>query len=212
MVGATLIATTIAALTAADANVRSLVRADLEVRSQVASLALRQQADALRQRVAVVTDDYGFKSAAATGDRATVLSALANHGERLGADLILLTDPDGNVQLSSAPLDALPRGIEERISSGLPRTSSALQTIAGDRYLVGISPVLAPTLTGWLVVGQALEREELDRLAQLAGGRIALVEPYSAGAGEPRAAPHAGGPRRSCYRRHAVGGAVRVPG
>lgn len=183
LVGATLIATTIAALTAADANVRNLVREDLEVRSRVASLALRQQADALRQRVAVVTADYGFKAAAATGERDTVLSALANHGDRLGADLVMLLSPQGRLELSSAPLDEVPTDIRGRISAGVPRSSALLQTLVDAPYLLALSPVLAPTLSGWLVVGQALDRDALDRLAQLSGGQVSFIPPPADGAG-----------------------------
>jgi diguanylate cyclase (GGDEF)-like protein len=175
LVGAALLASTIAALTAANANVRALLREDLEVRSRIASLALERQGEALRERVAVVTADFGFKAAAATQERDTILSALANHGERLDADLAMWLNPAGDIVLSSAPVQTLPPSLGKLISSGTPRAAATLEAVAATPYLLAVSPVLAPALTGWLVIGVALDASALDELSQLAGAAITLA-------------------------------------
>ena len=175
LLGTALLASTIAALTAADANVRALLREDLDVRSRVASLALQQQGEALRERVAVVTADFGFKAAAATQDRNTILSALANHGERLDADLAMWLDPSGDIVLSSAPVEALTPGLEQLITTATPRAAATFDSLAATPYVLAVSPVLAPALTGWLVIGVALDARALGELSELAGAAITLA-------------------------------------
>ncbi len=175
LIGAALLSSTFAALTAANANVTSLLREDLEVRARVASLALQQQAEALEQRVAVVTADYGFKEAAATGERRTILSALANHGDRLGADLAMWIAPDGDIILSSAPVQRLPRVMDVESATTLPSPRTGLEVLAGRTYLVSAAPVLAPTLTGWLLVGSEIGIGELRTLADVAGAQLSVI-------------------------------------
>lgn len=176
LVGAALLASTIAALTAANANVRALLSEDLEARTRIASLALEQQGEALRERLAVVTADFGFKAAAATQERDTILSALANHGERLDADLAMWLDPAGEIVLSSAPMQTLTPGLEQLVTSATPRASRAFESIAATPYVLAVSPVLAPALTGWLVIGVALDTPSLEALSQLAGAAITLSQ------------------------------------
>jgi len=44
-----------------------------------------------------LTLDYGFRQAGATGDRETVASVLANHGDRIGAAVMMLIDLEHRV-------------------------------------------------------------------------------------------------------------------
>ena len=59
------------------------------------------QLDAVSQRVAdsveVLAKDFPLRTAIAQEDRATVVSALRNHGRRVGAERMLLVDLDGRV-------------------------------------------------------------------------------------------------------------------
>ena len=49
----------------------------------------------------VLTADFGFKQAVASGDKDTIASVLMNHGARINADLMLLTDLSGKLISSS---------------------------------------------------------------------------------------------------------------
>lgn len=174
LTGAALLASTFAALRAANANVTSLLTEELSVRAQVAEYAMAQRAETLRAQVEVVTADFGFKAAMATNDRATILSALANQGERLDADLAMLLDADGTITLSSISLDRLPVSLGGRLG-GLRLTSfAALELLAGEPYLLAVSPVLVPDLAGWLVIGNRQGSEALMSLAQLVGAELLL--------------------------------------
>lgn len=175
LVGAGLLSSTLAALKAADSNVRALVAEDVTVRARVAALAMTQQIEALRQQVAVITGDYGFRAAAATGDRSTILSALANHGERVDADLALWITPTGEIILASSPVSRLPISVEKAMGRVTPQSAGAMEAIAGKAYYLGISPSLAPSLMGWLVLGKEIDTPEVERLEQLTGASISLT-------------------------------------
>jgi diguanylate cyclase (GGDEF)-like protein len=175
LLGAALLASTVAALRAANANVTALVSSELEVRERVVTFALAQQAETLRERVDIITADFAFKAAVASKDRGTVLSALANHGDRLNADLAILLTPDGEISLSSAPLEILPPALNTRINKSAPGTHTALEVVAGHPYQLVLSPVSAPSLIGWLIIGEELDGPTLEALARLTNADISLL-------------------------------------
>ncbi|MBL8551770.1 MAG: EAL domain-containing protein [Hyphomonadaceae bacterium] len=110
--------------------------------------------------------DYGFRQAVATGDAATVRSALQNLHRRLGADLVVLVPPEGGA-------------INSEEESPLPLSAALKTALENDDALTGVlevdgvlhqavtAPVLAPNLLGWVVVGQRLDQEEMRSLEQL---------------------------------------------
>jgi diguanylate cyclase (GGDEF)-like protein len=64
--------------------------------------------------------------------------------------------------------------VERSINAGAPRTTSALEVVAGRPYVLAVSPVLSPALAGWLVVGTELQATQLQELAGLAGAFLTL--------------------------------------
>ena len=73
----------------------------LEVGARVFEQLLNIRGEQLLGNVAILAEDFGFKSAVATQDTATLYSVLANHGDRAKADLVMLSDLNGNVLASS---------------------------------------------------------------------------------------------------------------
>ncbi|GAB5415317.1 MAG: bifunctional diguanylate cyclase/phosphodiesterase [Congregibacter sp.] len=175
LVGISLLATTIAALRAADSNVRALVTDELIVRERIARNAITQDGRSLQQQLNVITADFGFKAAIASGDGNTILSALANHGERIDADVIILMDEKGEVTLTSIERENVPASLLPNARISQTSASHSLATIAGKPYRVAASPVLAPALIGWLIVGEALDEEALRELEALSDATISIV-------------------------------------
>ncbi len=124
----------------------------------------------LIQTASILSADFGFRQAAATGDRATVLSALQNQGARIGADVALLADTSGRVVASS--LDAamvgqpvpFPRLIE---GAARERRATGIVALNGRLYELIVVPVLAPINIGWLVMGFAIDDRFADGLKRL---------------------------------------------
>ncbi len=117
--------------------------------------------------VRVVSADFGFKQAVASGDTATIRSVLLNHGHRVGATLVVLADLNGHV-LAGAMADGSPvssldwDAIRTRIK-GLHGTS-LMAMVQGDPYQLVVVPVLAPTRIAWVAMGFRLDDALADRL------------------------------------------------
>ena len=112
----------------------------LETSSRVAREYLSARRDQLALSIDVLVKDFGFKAAVATRDRATIDTAVLNHGARIGADLLLVTDPDGIVVSDPYELKQTLTLDAEVQKSG----EQILHTIA--------RPIEAPDLVGWLIV------------------------------------------------------------
>ena len=113
-----------------DAKVKGSQR--LEVGARVLHQLLDMRGDQLRNNVAILADDFGFKSAVATQDTSTLYSVLANHGDRANADMVMLTDLSGTILASShhrqsdlMPFTALFQQAQQS-GSGVSITISAL--------------------------------------------------------------------------------------
>jgi len=120
----------------------------------VAARAFARQLDDVSERVAenvqVLTLDFALRKAIAESDRDTVLSALRNHGKRVGATRMLLVGLDGAIQAdtaeSSSPLYKFP--FADLIDAALQKPSAAVVAWDGRAYWMVVVPVSAPALIG----------------------------------------------------------------
>ena len=78
------------------------VTKNIELANSVLEQLLQDRSEQLLNSARVLTDDFGFKQAVATGDIPTIQSALQNHGQRIESDFMMLTDLSGKV-LESQP-------------------------------------------------------------------------------------------------------------
>ena len=69
----------------------------LDTGNRVFARLIDQRSAQLAQAARVLAADYGFRDALLSRDRATIESALDNHGSRIGAALMLLIGLDGRV-------------------------------------------------------------------------------------------------------------------
>ncbi|MDX1721771.1 MAG: EAL domain-containing protein [Pseudomonas sp.] len=89
--------------TATSVAVRSQAREQLDVGTRVFERLLDVRGRQLHDAVQVLAADFGFKTAVASGDRATIRSALANHGARINADAVMMLGLDGSLEVSTDP-------------------------------------------------------------------------------------------------------------
>ncbi|WP_336367797.1 putative bifunctional diguanylate cyclase/phosphodiesterase [Marinobacter sp. C2H3] len=141
----------------------------LDIGARVTQEVLQRRADLERSRLQVVVQDFGFLSAIASGDRATLISALDNHSERAGADLAVLLDTEGQVIASTVRLGRfpLPDGLLDRAGNG-----RELVAFRGTGYELLVVPVQAPGLRAWLVAGFRLDDALARIIAELSGTRV----------------------------------------
>jgi len=138
---------------------------DLDANARVFDEILAARARQMGDQAAVLARDFGFREAVATGDGATIASALASLEHRVRADAAFVLTLEGEVLAADAAGIPEPQSLWTRLDAGDTRGIVALdQGLA----LAAAAPIEAPDLIGWLVIAQPLDRAELDRLVELA--------------------------------------------
>ena len=145
--------------------------ASREVESQLQSSGAvydrlwQQRAHELQNAAQLLSRDFGFRAAVATGDQATMQSALGNAAQRLKVRSAFIVTADGK---SSAIGPSV--GSREAAALWEPLDSGRLTGVAvlagRPRQLVA-APVMAPTLLGWVVFAADLDAREMRELESL---------------------------------------------
>jgi len=136
--------------------------------------------------VTVLTLDFALRQAIAGHDEDTVVSALRNHGRRVGAARLLLVETDGTIGADSASAD---RGAPISIADGGPPRRAArnfefptlldkaadedrvatIAVIDGVVVRLVVVPVMAPDPIAYVAAILPLDDEFMARMRQLAG-------------------------------------------
>lgn len=138
----------------------------------------------LQQAVSALASDFAFREALATGDASTVLSALANHSQRIDAKAALLLGIDGTLQIST--LDGneseQARAIAPLLDAARRNDGSAgVVVLRSKPYEMAIVPVMAPRLIGWVAMGRPLGHDEVSQYRSLTGLDAVLATDASSG-------------------------------
>jgi diguanylate cyclase (GGDEF)-like protein len=140
---------------------------DLLIAENVLQRVLKSREDFLYNSTNVLTADFGFKQAVASGDKGTIDSALSNHGKRIDADLMALVSLDGNT-ITSVPAalnvqHAFP--YPEVIDNVIHESGySSLMMLDKQLYQVIMLTVNAPTPIAIALVGFKVEDTLLSEL------------------------------------------------
>jgi diguanylate cyclase (GGDEF)-like protein len=138
----------------------------------LAAMAFSRQLDDVSARVAdnvqVLTLDYALRSAIAQRDSPTVLSALRNHGRRIGATRMLLLGLQGEVhadtQPQSPPLGTFP--FTDLTDTALEHPAAAVVAWNGHAYWTVVVPVYAPALIGLIAAAIPVDDAFLKHLRE----------------------------------------------
>ena len=120
----------------------------------------------MEEGAALLSRDFGFREAVASRDAATIRSALVNLADRLGADRAYIVNLDG----SAVSADGRPLGATTaRVLASLDQEedASGVFTMDGSAFQAISAPILSPTLTGWVVFANKLDRREMSSLERL---------------------------------------------
>lgn len=126
----------------------------------------------LTDRARLLAEDFGFRRAIATGEQETLISVLANHGERIGAELVLLVAPDGKIILSSHAMQESALSFRAAIAGAEP--ASLLVVAEGEAFQLVLVPVMAPNLIAWVGLGFAIDLTALETLKSITEAEVAL--------------------------------------
>jgi len=141
------------------------VRDELVASSTVFDRLLELRTRELGNAAGLLSRDFGFRAAVATGDPRTALSALDNLKARLGLRTAFIVGMDGSVTgLADPRLRADARSLWAALDAG--RTSGIVR-LGGVPHHVVAAPIMAPTLVGWVVFANDLGPAQMRRLEQL---------------------------------------------
>ncbi|MBD3897510.1 EAL domain-containing protein [Halomonas sp. ML-15] len=144
---------------------------DLEVGVNVLQQILDERGQQLRSNVAILADDFGFKSAVATQDTDTLRTVLANHGDRAGADMVLLSDLSDTLLASSHHPAGSTLPFTDLLEQAQQQGAGVDVIVeAGQPYEFVLLPVRAPNLIGWVGMGFLIDEalvEEIHNLTRL---------------------------------------------
>ena len=170
-------------------TVRTVLRNTLveDGRAQVAASETRfaRQLDELEHQLAegvrLLTLDFALRQAIADRDTATVVSALRNHGRRVGASRMLLIAPDGTIDgdTGAAPSDKPVFFPDPALldTAATDDHAGSVAVLGGKPVWLVAVPVLAPDLIAFVAAALPLDDAELTRLREAAGiaGKIGLT-------------------------------------
>ncbi len=160
-------------------NAEASISAQLETGERMHRRLLVSEAEKRSDAARVLASDYGFIETIGKGegvqDVATIKDALRNHGDRIGASVVVYTDQqlhlvattrDEQVQAFVKLLAPMTRRAKCRGSSD-PVQGPNLAIVGDMPYQVVAVPVCTPAPNGWVLMAFAMDASTLQDLKQL---------------------------------------------
>ncbi|HTF96190.1 MAG TPA: EAL domain-containing protein [Cellvibrio sp.] len=168
------IATRIAINKAVTQNARTELLAGGELFSRL----MQKNVEQLALSVKVLTEDFGFKDAVATGDEKTIVSALVNHAARIKADMGVLITSDGKLIASDQAFGVQIVDEFSTLKEQVQMRGQAYDIIIanGRAYQFVMFSVKAPVLIGFAGMGFEIKKEFSADLQRLTGLEVSFVD------------------------------------
>ena len=164
--GLILLLISMAVYSAVTRNAEQTVRRELAANGAVFDRIWALRSSQLHEEADVLAHDFGFRAAVATGDNATIRSALENLRGRLGIDAACVITQTGQVVSVGAADATLPPSVVDAAQAG--DQTSGVFTVNGAAYQASAAPIMAPTEVGAVVFANRIDRDEMASLEKLA--------------------------------------------
>jgi diguanylate cyclase len=159
-------------------NARASIREELSINQRVFRRLLDQYAQKLTQGARLLASDYGFKQAISSDDRETIVSALANHGNRIEASHALLVGLDRTVKASTTagPAGNLDNSVLKLVDKA-ERDGSAtgIGIVENHPYQIVVVPVKAPITIGWVAMAFPIEQRIANDMRELSSLQVSIL-------------------------------------
>nr|WP_315485329.1 EAL domain-containing protein [uncultured Undibacterium sp.] len=136
----------------------------------------------LSQSAGILTSDFAFIKATATGDHNTIVSVLLNHGGRINADISMLVAPDNRLIADTFRSNSadqkfpFPELIKRAEQNG---QTTSIVMLDGKLYQLIVVPVMAPLPVAWLALGFVIDDKFAKNLKELTGLEVSFLTPIS---------------------------------
>jgi diguanylate cyclase (GGDEF)-like protein len=151
---------------------RGKIEDELGVGQKVFARVLRQNADREAQAASASASDFAFREAVATGDVATLASALENQRARIKAQAVLYVDLNGDAIADTTRPGAAPRHFElaQLIAQArIDGEATAIGMLDQHAFQLIAVPVRAPVTIGWIIDCYPVDGALAADLRQLTG-------------------------------------------
>lgn len=188
-------------------NAEKQVTGELVATGTVFDRLWAQRTAQLGGAAGLLARDFGFRAAVATGDRATVESALNNLRDRLHVPVAFYVGEDGGVTgLADPRARADAAALWQALDAG--QVTGVVQLGGAARHVIA-APVLAPALAGWVVFATDLDAREMRGLERLSSIPIeaAVLQRRGDGAWADAAGGAVADPRLSRFVDRSLAGA-----
>lgn len=128
----------------------------------------------LGNTVRTIAKDWAFRSAVGQQDRATIISVLANHSNRINADYAQFLPAGGGRISTPESLDSFD-GVTPMLPEGGRDGVSFYSYFNGDLIQFVVEPVKAPLFLGWLVMGFSVDQDSAKDLSRLTSLDVSFV-------------------------------------
>eukprot|EP01042_Synura_sphagnicola_P026960 gene26960-34824_t len=145
---------------------RSNVQRELQASASVFKRIWTDRSESLQTNAVLLSRDFGFKSALATHDTATVESAFDNLQTRLNSQFGVIIGPDGAPMAGDHGLLGHNLAATLRDSSNASAQSGII-SVDSHPYQAVAAPVMAPDRLGWVVFASRLDEAEMRNLQSL---------------------------------------------
>ena len=125
----------------------------------------QQRAHELQSAAELLARDFGFRAAVASGDQATMQSALGNAAQRLRVRSAFIVTADGKISSvdGTVPVSE-PTALWSPLDDG---RLAGVAVLGGHPRQLVAAPIMAPTLIGWVVFAADLDGREMRGLERL---------------------------------------------
>ncbi|GAA3971839.1 putative bifunctional diguanylate cyclase/phosphodiesterase [Allohahella marinimesophila] len=172
LIAAALGATIYSVFTATEQSIVRETREELQTAQRVFSAILEDRSLQLLDRTSILAADFGLKRAIATNELDTAMSALGNHGDRAGAALVALLNPEGEVLAASHTLQGSLAG---NIATGNGDAFVRFIVAEGELFQLAFVPVRAPGLLAWVGLGFKLDVALMDSFKSITRADITFL-------------------------------------
>jgi diguanylate cyclase (GGDEF)-like protein len=152
---------------------------ELAVGAKVFQRLLEQNQRQLETAATVLSADFAFREAIATQDQPTVRSVIRNHGQRIHAQVMMVTGIDGKMiattQRAAAAGDPFPFPDLLAQAEAAGRSAGFRQMKNGQLYQVVLVPIMAPTRIAWVAMGFHVDDRWARDMADVTGLGVHIV-------------------------------------
>ena len=150
---------------------------ELVAGARVFDRLLEQDTQRLVQGARLLSADYAFREAIATGDADTITSVLSNHGRRIDADVMMLVGLDQRVIADTlgATMGAMFPFPALLAKAEAAQESAAMVLLRGRLYELVLVPVLAPLPIAWVALGFGVNDALARDLNRLTGQQVSFL-------------------------------------